>query len=137
MEKIVLVEGSAYGNYSGAEYLESFYITEDFYNKYKDELPTNFNAGELDGKHSEVDGSIEYTVLVVEPDAKNISRELDDDGSEVYNELLYSHNDDFEKSYKEAKDFIKNADLYVNITFKVKKSQIDDIESLVEEYLQS
>lgn len=142
MNKIVKVKGHACGYYSNAEYSEGFYVTEDFYEKYKDVLPTVFYVGELDGKHSETEGDISYYIFDIENDIKSIEEEYHNDGSVFYSiaendNLTDETKNEFEKSLEDAKVILKSLDLYEDVTFKIKKSQIDKIQNLVEEYLKS
>src|SRR5690625_6338674 len=61
MENLVFIGSEATGYYGGAYDCFGVFVSKEMYEKYREELETAFryrNHGELDGKHSEVEGNL-------------------------------------------------------------------------------
>lgn len=130
------------GHYSGAEYEENIAISEEAYQRIKDVVEDNeykVYLGELDGKHSEVYGTIE-----VQPFKESELIEAgfgegnQNDGDHFYVSLkdrVSNLGVDIDKDIKLVKDYFDSLDLYEEITVKVKRSNKQKLLKYIEESL--
>ena len=128
------------GYYSGVEYNETIFLLEEDYKR----LEHDFNCeemclGELDGKHSEVYGEVSVTLIKEENQVDyNFRLDEDNDGDSLYWHLYdnFSCPDiNIEEMMQRAYDYINSLDIYVNISFKVRKSQVEKIKKVVSELI--
>lgn len=130
--------------YSGATYEEDVVISKNFYEKIKTELDeydseSNENArgiyvGELDGKHSEVEGDLSVEVYS-EDEVADCSWDLNEDGDMLYykvKDICDEKELDLDKDIENVKEYLKNVDSYVEISITVKKSNVDKIKEYAE-----
>lgn len=126
----------AEGYYSGQTYEENILITEDFYNKIKDKIEgMKVYVWGLDGKHSEILGDIDVQ-FCEEKDISDWYRDLENDGSIFLEDLEYLCQDlelDLVENKKIATEYAKSFDYKIEMTFNVRKSQIDKIKKFIEE----
>lgn len=118
----------AEGYYSGAKYEENVVISEDFYEKIKNLIETEecVSLGELDGKHSNVEGNIDVQFFN-EKEIDNAGFDKDNsDGSCLYEYLKETIGDSLSKelddNIKEIKDYLSTRDLYEDMTISVRRS---------------
>lgn len=136
---IVKLNVYAEAYYSGATYEEDVVISKSLYEKIKTELDeydseNNENArgvyvGELDGKHSEVEGDLSVEVYS-EEEIADCSWDLNEDGDCLYYKVKYICDEkdlDLDADIKSVQNYLKNVDLYVEISLTVKKSNVDKI----------
>lgn len=125
--------------YSGAIYEEDVVISKSLYEKIKTELDeydseNNENArgvcvGELDGKHSEVEGDLSVEVYS-EEEIADCSWDLNEDGDCLYykvKDICDEKDLDLDADIKSVQNYLKNVDSYVEISLTVKKSNVDKI----------
>lgn len=125
--------------YSGAIYEEDVVISKSLYEKIKTELDeydseNNENArgvyvGELDGKHSEVEGDLSVEVYS-EEEIADCSWDLNEDGDCLYykvKDICDEKDLDLDADIKSVQNYLKNVDSYVEISLIVKKSNVDKI----------
>lgn len=141
---IVKLNVYAEAYYSGATYEEDVVISKSLYEKIKTELDeydseNNENArgvyvGELDGKHSEVEGDLSVEVYS-EEEIADCSWDLNEDGDCLYYKVkdICDENDlDLDADIKSVQNYLKNVDSYVEISLTVKKSNVDKIKEYAE-----
>lgn len=141
---IVKLNVYAEAYYSGATYEENVVISKSLYEKIKTELDeydsdNNENArgvyvGELDGKHSEVEGDLSVEIYS-EDKVADCSWDLNEDGDMLYYKVkdICDGNDlDLDKDIENVKEYLKNVDSYVEIYIRTKKSNVDKIKEYVE-----
>lgn len=140
---IVKLNVYAEAYYSGTTYEEDVVISKSLYEKIKTELDeydseNNENArgvyvGELDGKHSEVEGDLSVEVYS-EEEIADCSWDLNEDGDCLYYKVkdICDENDlDLDADIKSVQNYLKNVDSYVEISLTVKKSNVDKIKEYV------
>ena len=131
-----LVKLNLYGEgyYSGVEYSETIFLLEDDYkslNKDFDEY--EIRLGELDGKYSEVFGGVE--VEIISEDKQQLYNfKCDNDGDCLYWELK-DYSDNLDNMIKRAENYISELDSLVNVTYTVKKSNLQKINELVNDLI--
>ena len=136
---IVKLNVYAEAYYSGATYEEDVVISKNLYEKIKTELDeynseNNENArgvyvGELDGKHSEVEGDLSIE-MYFEDEIADCSWDLNEDGDMLYykvKDICDEKDLDLDDDIKTVKEYLKNVDSYVEISITVKKSNVDKI----------
>lgn len=126
--------------YSGAVYEEDIVISKSLYEKIKDELwqysdeNEDENAkgvyiGELDGKHSEVEGYISI-MQYSEDEAADCNWELNEDGDRLYdtvNDICYGKKLDLDEDIKAVKEYLSSIDSYVEVSVEVRKSNVEKV----------
>lgn len=141
---IVKLNVYAEAYYSGATYEEDVVISKNLYEKIKTELDeydseNNENArgiyvGELDGKHSEVEGELSVEIYS-EDEVGDYSWDLNEDGDSLYykvKDICDEKDLDLDKDIKVVKDYLNNIDSYVKISIIAKKSNVDKIKEYAE-----
>lgn len=141
---IVKLNVYAEAYYSGATYEEDVVISKNLYEKIKTELDeydseNNENAsgiyvGELDGKHSEVEGDLSVEIYS-EGEVGDYSWDLNEDGDNLYykvKDICDEKNLDLDKDIENVKEYLKNIDSYVEICIRTKKSNVDKIKEYAE-----
>lgn len=136
---IVKLNVYAEAYYSGAVYEEDVVISKSLYEKIKTELDeynseNNENAsgiyvGELDGKHSEVEGDL-YIEVYSEDEVAGCDWNLNEDGDRLYykvKDICDEKNLDLDEDIKTVKEYLKNVDSYVEISIRTKKSNVEKI----------
>lgn len=136
---IVKLNVYAEAYYSGATYEEDVVISKSLYEKIKTELDeydseNNENArgvyvGELDGKHSKVEGDLSVEVYS-EEEIADCSLYLNEDGDCLYykvKDICDEKDLDLDADIKSVQNYLKNVDSYVEISLTVKKSNVDKI----------
>lgn len=129
-----LVKLNLYGEayYSGATYNETIFLLEDDYKALgKDFEGMEISLGELDGKHSEVDGEVDVQVITLNEQEK-FKFETDNDGRDLYYELE-DYSNDVDDMIKRAKSYIDTLDCLVDIKYRLKKSDATKIEKFISE----
>ena len=125
--------------YSGAVYEEDVVISKSLYEKIKTELDeydseNNKNArgiyvGELDGKHSDVEGDL-YIEMYSDDEVAEGNWSLNEDGSNLYykvKDICDEKNLDLDEDIKIVKEYLKNVDSYVEISIRARKSNVEKI----------
>ncbi|HCL4447116.1 hypothetical protein EJM73_08515 [Clostridium botulinum] len=129
----VNVYGEAY--YSGVEYREAIFLLEEDYLKLEQDFNgVEISLGELDGKHSEVFGEVEVEYIPEEKQLDYRYNLYDDDGEHLYWELFnvaYDKKMKLEEMIKRANDYIDNLDSLVEVTYTIRKSQIQKLNDWV------
>ena len=141
---IVKLNVYAEAYYSGATYEEDVVISKNLYEKIKTELDeydseNNENAsgiyvGELDGKHSEVEGDLSIEVYS-EDEVADCDWNLNEDGDRLYykvKDICDEKDLDLDEDIKAVKEYLKNVDSYVEISIMAKKSNVDKIKEYAE-----
>lgn len=141
---IVKLNVYAEAYYSGATYEEDVVISKSLYEKIKTELDeydseNNENArgiyvGELDGKHSEVEGDLSVGIYS-ENEVADFSWDLNKDGNNLYYKVKDICDEkvlDLDDDIKTVKEYLKNVDSYVEIYIRTKKSNVDKIKEYAE-----
>ncbi|RKI83887.1 hypothetical protein D7V90_08330 [bacterium 1xD42-87] len=141
---IVKLNVYAEAYYSGATYEEDIVISKSLYEKIKTNLDeydseNNENArgiyvGELDGKHSEVEGELSVEIYS-EDEVADCSWDLNEDGDMLYYKIkdICDEKDlDLDKDIENVKEYLKNVDSYVEICIRTKKSNVDKIKEYAE-----
>ena len=136
---IVKLNVYAEAYYSGAIYDEDVVISKSLYEKIKTDLDeynseNNENArgiyvGELDGKHSEVEGDLSVEIYS-EDEVADCSWDLNEDGDSLYykvKDICDEKDLDLEADIESVQNYLKNVDSYVAISLTVKKSNVDKI----------
>ena len=124
----------AEGSYSEQTYEENIVISEDLYEKIKDQISEmKVSVSDLDGKHSEVLGEIE-----VQPCPENEIADWytpsNNDGKSLYYELgilCKSLGLDLIEDIRNVEDFVESIDYKVDVTVSVKKSKKDELSQFV------
>lgn len=120
------------GNYSGATYEENIAISEDFYNKIASIFTEDYEVylGELDGKYSEVMGTIEVQPFKEDEIADAGFEDNNDDGDSFYWSLkdkVEGLGLDLDQEIKAVTDFISSIDKVIDVTVRVKQSDKDRV----------
>ena len=116
------------GYYSGSEYEENIVLSEEFYNKIKgivEDEDYKVYLGELDGKHSEVTGSIEVQHFKDNEILTAGFENNDNDGDNFYWSLkdrIGDLSNELDNDIHLVDEYIKSLDLYENITVSIKRS---------------
>ena len=157
--KIIQLNLFACAYYSGAEYSEQLFITTQDYIKYfGNEQDTDAETfaeyvkdrwegeeiyvGELDGKHSEVYGTVEVDFWTLEQIKEYWGENSSaNDGEHMLNELIYavetSHNESrveiMENIKKHVNELIESIDTKVTIECKVPKDKVEELKAFVEQ----
>lgn len=122
----------ATGYYSGQEYEENVTISEEMYEKIKDEIDNmKVYIPDLDGKHSEVLGEIDVQPCEESKIADWYS-DVKNDGESFWNKLQEICQDrglDIAKDVEEVDKFIKSLDFCVEVTLNVRKSKVDELKT--------
>ena len=121
--------GEAY--YSGATYREVVYLLKEDYRELNlgDLTEEEVYIGELDGKYSEIYGDI-FISEIKEGEQENYNFETVDDGDCLFCHLIELGRDKgieeevIEKMIRRAYDYIENIDSLVDVTYRVRKSQV-------------
>lgn len=135
---LVKLELYAQAFYSGSVCREVIYLLEEDYNKLERDMQgEELCVGELDGKHSEVFGEVEVTVIPEEEQESYTFEEMYEYGTLYYDLFESSDSGDIqEKTIKEmmqrAKEYIESIDCFVEVTYKVKRSKIDYLNKIAE-----
>lgn len=131
-----LVEISVYGQgyYSNSEYNENIFLLEEDYNSFGEELDSiEISLGELDGKHSDVSGEIDITLIPEDLHQRYIFENLRD--GTYLRDNLKEYTDKLCEMENRAKEYIASLDTLTSISFKVRKSQVEEVRKIVAEYL--
>ena len=131
-----LVNINVYGEgyYSGNSYKEAIFLLEEDYNSLEEDFNGKImDLGELDGKHSQVDGEI-YVEIITEEEQLNYKFDVSNDGESLYWELD-SINTNIDEMIKRANNYIESLDRLVEVKFTVKKSQIEAVNNAVYEII--
>ena len=131
-----LVNINVYGEgyYSGSSYEESIFLLEEDYKELGKDLDgIEVYLGELDGKHSEVYGEV-YVEIITEEMQKTYNFNKNNDGEELY-DLIEELSPNSKNMIERAKKYIETLDSLVDITFTVKKSQVEKIKEVVLELI--
>lgn len=126
----------AEGYYSGQTYEENILITEDFYNKIKDKIEgMEVYVYDIDGDNSEVLGDIDVQ-FCKEKDIEDWYQILKNDGYIFWEHLEEVCQDlglDLVENKKIAIEYAESFDCKVEMTFNIRKSQIDKVKKFIEE----
>lgn len=133
---LVKISIYAEGYYSGQTYTEEYFIKEESYNILKEKIDnTNIFIGDLDGKHSEVEATLninEYS----EEDILNNNIETERDGDSLLwklEEIYKSIGLDIYKEIDEVNNYLSSLDTYITFEVKVKKSQKELVEYFIQD----
>ena len=125
----------AEGYYSGQEYEENVTISEEMYEKIKEEIDNmRVYIPELDGKHSEVLGEIDIQPCE-ENEIADWYSETKNDGESFWErlqEICQSKGLDIVKDVEEVENFIKSLDFCVEVTLNIRKSKVDELKAFAE-----
>jgi len=129
--KLVNVILYACAYYSEAEYEDNIWIKDETYQIIKEDIPDEIFCGELDGKHSQVDGDVEFkyfdeAALLEYCDGY----ELETSGCRLEEEIIdvyEKYHLNFEKEQEEIKAYIESLDNKVDVTIRVKKSKKEEL----------
>lgn len=131
-----LIEINVYGSgyHSGKSYDETIFLLEEDYKLLGEDLQDKeIYLGELDGKHSEVMGEIDVDIIS-EYSQLNYNFEVSNDGDTLYwelNELTNNLSEMIEKANK----YISTIDSMTTVSFNVRKSQVEKVNSIVNEFI--
>ena len=131
-----LVNINVYGEgyYSGSSYEESIFLLEEDYKELGKDLDgIEVHLGELDGKHSEVYGEVEVEIITEEMQ-KTYNFNKNNDGEELF-DVIEELSPNAKNMVERAKKYIETLDSLVNITFTVRKSQVEKIREVVSELI--
>lgn len=122
----------AIGYYSDQEYEENVTISEEMYDKIKDEIDNmEVYIADLDGKYSEVLGTINIQPCE-ENEIEDWYSEPRNDGESFWERLQEVCQDkglDIVKDVQEVKKFIESLDFCVEVTLSVRKSKVDELKA--------
>ena len=125
----------ATGYYSGQEYEENVTISEEMYEKIKDEIGNmEVYIPDLDGKYSEMLGEIDIQPCE-ESGIADWYSETKNDGESFWERLQEVCQDkglDIVKDVVEVEKFIKSLDFCVEVTLSVRKSKLDELKAFAE-----
>lgn len=128
----IKVYGEAY--YSGKEYSETIFLLEKDYKLLEEDLDgMEIYLGELDGKHSEVFGLIDVTIIPKDKQ-EEYRFEFENDGDKLYYELK-NIDSNIDEMIKRADKYISNIDCLTTISFEVRKSKVEGLEKIINEIL--
>lgn len=133
---LVKISLQAEGYYSGQTYEETIFLLEDDYKLLEQDV-TKFEIyiGELDGKHSEVKGYITLTIIN-EKEQENYNFEVENDSDYLY-DGLHDVTNDLDKLIDKAEDYISTIDSMTTITFNVRKSKVEELKRMVNEFIET
>lgn len=160
-EKYLLIELNLYaeGAYSGATYEEVRFITVQDYIKYfgsgqdtdaedfEEYIYNTWNGreiyvGELDGKHSEVSGTVKVDFWDANRIAEYYSEDYSEDGENLLDEITadaigskasFKEECDFaEEISKHVKEVIDSIGTKVEVTVRVPKDKVEELNAFVE-----
>ena len=124
----------ATGYYSGQEYEENVTISEEMYEKIKDEIDNmEVYIPDLDGKHSEILGEIDIQPCE-ESEIADWYSETRNDGESFWErlqEVCQNKGLNIVQDVEEVEKFIQSLDFNVEITLSVRKSKIDELITFV------
>jgi hypothetical protein len=119
----------AEGYYSGKEYDDNVFIRTETFEKMRDEiLGIILYVSELDGKHSEVRGSV-FFEKYTEEEIAGLDVELSCDGDileEALTDIFEDNGFDFKEEAKIVKNYLDSVDSCTTFTVIVKKSQLEE-----------
>lgn len=125
----------ATGYYSGQEYEENVTISEEMYEKIKDEIGNmEVYIPDLDGKYSEILGEIDIQPCE-ESEIADWYSETKNDGESFWERLQEFCQDkglDIVKDVVEVEKFIRSLDFCVEVTLSVRKSKLDELKAFAE-----
>ena len=125
----------ATGYYSGQEYEENVTISEEMYEKIKDEIDNmKVYISDLDGKHSEILGEIDIQPCE-ENEIADWYSDTKNDGDSFWEELqevCKSKGLDIVKDVEEVENFIKLLDFCIEVTLSVRKSKVDELKAFAD-----
>ena len=125
----------AEGYYSGQEYEENVTISEEMYEKIKDEIDNmKVYISDLDGKHSEILGEIDIQPCE-ENEIADWYSDTKNDGDSFWEELqevCKSKGLDIVKDVEEVENFIKSLDFCIEVTLNVRKSKVDELKAFAD-----
>ena len=125
----------AEGYYSGQEYEENVTISEEMYEKIKDEIDNmKVYISDLDGKHSEILGEIDIQPCE-ENEIADWYSDTKNDGDSFWEELqevCKSKGLDIVKDVEEVENFIKSLDFCIEVTLSVRKSKVDELKAFAD-----
>lgn len=131
---LVKITAYACGCYSEKEYEETIYITEESYSILEDKIINIIlYIGDLDGKHSETETEVDIEELNEEQQVlENFDKK--NDGDYLYwelEEIFHYENMNFYKEQERVEEYIKSIDSLIEVTYKVKKSNLDKLNNFV------
>lgn len=131
-----LIKINVYGEgcHSGKSYDETILLLEEDYKLLYDDLQDKeIYLGELDGKHSEVYGEIDIDTIS-EDSQLNYDFKVSDDGDMLYWELD-ELTDNLSEMIKKANKYISTIDSMTTVSFNIRKSQVEKVNSIVHEFI--
>lgn len=135
MKTFVHLKVEAEGHYSGATYEDEVFLTPEMYEAIGSEIGTEFNCGELDGKHSEVITDIDVQFLTEQDLATFPFLEGGDGGlHDLCTDYLWDDKKEleaFKKLQSEVLDYLKVQEM----TIKFNKDDKEKIEELLKGYI--
>lgn len=142
-KKIVFIGSEAEGYYSGAYALEGGFVSEDVFNQFSEVfniLFENRSFHELDGKHSEVEGTQVIEHLDNMDQVARFSSKVTNYDSYLIEDFILDHDleddavdlimDNVESLNKRISDLINN---YVEVSFYLTKENAEKVNTFVEE----
>jgi hypothetical protein len=137
--ELVLVSVYGCGYYSDNEYEESIWLTKETFDKIVDDIPSEISLGELDGKHSQVFGDVEWEDF----SEKNILHkpnpfDLVADGTSLEEKIwdvLDKNGINYSEEKKKIYNYINSLDYLVRYERFVPKSQYENVNEAVKEAL--
>lgn len=138
MSKYVQVSVFGEGYHSGTEYWEGVILTKEIWEKIKDEIGDTISLGELDGKHSDVQGTIDVDFLS-EDDMKEES-DCENDGDDLYYEIINAMR---LKGYNSPEEIIEKIDHEVNqliefklieVKMRIRKDKVEEFYRCIEQF---
>jgi len=134
MAEYVLVSAYGEGYYSGAEYCEEVILTKDIWENIEEHMEKEICLGELDGKHSCVEGTIEVNYL--EDEVLGNPRNTNNDGEllyeEIYDAMEYCGYNEVEKILEKIEKDVKALEIYTEVKVKIRKDKLDELMNFVE-----
>ena len=125
----------AEGYYSGQEYEENVTISEEMYEKIKDEIDNmEVYILDLDGKYSEILGEIDIQPCE-ESEIADWYSETRNDGElfwERLQEVCQNKGLNIVKDVEEVEKFIKSLDFCIEVTLSVRKSKVDELKAFAD-----
>lgn len=147
MRKYVFIGSEATAYYSGNEACTGAVVSFAVYNKYEEilrKLYKGYSFIELDGKHSEVEGSVMVAFFDSLIDVIEYMNDGDADLEEyMLGELLYEHQDDEEITEEEVEEICKDSEniskkikeiesSYERVTLRLTKKEAESVRSFVD-----
>lgn len=125
----------AEGYYSGQEYEENVTISEEMYEKIKNEIDNmKVYISDLDSKYSEILGEIDIQPCE-ENEIADWYSDTKNDGDSFWKklqEVCKSKGLDIVKDVEEVEKFINSLDFCVEVTLSVRKSKVDELKEFAE-----